>query len=438
MRYLLTFLMLLLISAIAAAQEATPEGWEVVQRCVGEPTTPPEGWNYEGTILLWGNYGIHAIQVDWDVPRVVAFIRDQTIFGGAGLSPDGNWYAVLVGEPIYTGSGPLSGYNVERIQVYSTSNPESVYTVSWVGQIAFSNREIEERQMRWYDNTHILFEAAAEGTQPTFPENFVLINPFSNGLESYSTSFNPVDPYRFQPSPDWSKVIYNPNTLFEESIWGLYNLSTEELISPLSLADHYTQIAWMPDSSMVAAEVGSITGGEIWLTENISVFDNTGELLEVVYSFKPEEYLPTRNLSSAPSMSWSSDGNFLAFTISFSGGTSSTVYIADMNRNVVFDLCYSTTDSIAWSPEGNRLVFTHYTEQGTATDQGDFRVDVLNLDSWEFHTVASGYSVIGWRAANDNPYAALNCTSSHSMMSSPSDESACNNAAPRADPGIGS
>src|SRR5690606_35951618 len=87
MRYLLTFLMLLLISAIAAAQEATPEGWEVVQRCVGEPTTPPEGWNYEGTILLWGNYGIHAIQVDWDVPRVVAFIRDQTIFGGAGLSP---------------------------------------------------------------------------------------------------------------------------------------------------------------------------------------------------------------------------------------------------------------------------------------------------------------------------------------------------------------
>jgi hypothetical protein len=95
----------LLAFPTTAAQDDDTSGWPVAQRCVGEPTAPPAGWTFEGTILMTGYAGIHAVQADWETPRVVVFLNrdwgesDSDLPGGA-LSPNGRWYASPYGSRV--------------------------------------------------------------------------------------------------------------------------------------------------------------------------------------------------------------------------------------------------------------------------------------------------------------------------------------------------
>src|SRR5690606_28022531 len=124
MRYLLTFLTLLLISASTAAQEATPEispqGWEVVQRCITAPSEPPEGWTFEGTIFTYRG-SVHGFRADLPSPYYIAFGSD-TEFGGAGtFSPDGLWYALPRVRTRMTSMTFTIYHVVETIRVVSTT-----------------------------------------------------------------------------------------------------------------------------------------------------------------------------------------------------------------------------------------------------------------------------------------------------------------------------
>ena len=77
-------------------------GWEIEEHCIEEPRHPPDDWTYDGTLLMSGYAGIHAMQSNWETPHVEAFYRsdvqgNRPIIRGQ-ISPDGNWYAVPIGD----------------------------------------------------------------------------------------------------------------------------------------------------------------------------------------------------------------------------------------------------------------------------------------------------------------------------------------------------
>lgn len=74
-RFFLILPCLLILIIMIHAQEPD-SGWEIIERCVGEPTIPPDDWTFEGTILATGWAGIHGINADWDTPVVQVF-REQ-------------------------------------------------------------------------------------------------------------------------------------------------------------------------------------------------------------------------------------------------------------------------------------------------------------------------------------------------------------------------
>ncbi|HLU11821.1 MAG TPA: hypothetical protein VK003_19260, partial [Oceanobacillus sp.] len=131
MRYLLTFLTLLLISASAAAQDATPEGWEVVQRCITAPSEPPEGWTFEGTIFTYRG-SVHGFRADLPSPYYIAFGSD-TEFGGAGtFSPDGRWYALPRGRTRRTDTSFAIYRVIEEVRVISTIPDRTIVDIPWL------------------------------------------------------------------------------------------------------------------------------------------------------------------------------------------------------------------------------------------------------------------------------------------------------------------
>lgn len=65
-------LCLLAFTNAISAQPDEPDTFPIEQRCIDAPTQPPDDWTYPGMILMSGYAGIHAMQADWETPRVVA------------------------------------------------------------------------------------------------------------------------------------------------------------------------------------------------------------------------------------------------------------------------------------------------------------------------------------------------------------------------------
>ena len=72
------FLLFVLPHAATAQDDDTSSGWPIVERCV-TPTVRPDGWTFDGTILLEGYAGIHGVNDAWPTPRVLIFSRNDTI-----------------------------------------------------------------------------------------------------------------------------------------------------------------------------------------------------------------------------------------------------------------------------------------------------------------------------------------------------------------------
>ena len=125
-RLLLIALMIVLsLNASTVSGDDDPETpWPFEERCIAEPTLPPEDWTYSGTLLMAGYAGIHAMQADWDTSRVEAFFYadrlGKPLLGGQ-LSPDGRWYAVPIGE-VFTTETSNELWTTNGLRLYSTAD----------------------------------------------------------------------------------------------------------------------------------------------------------------------------------------------------------------------------------------------------------------------------------------------------------------------------
>ena len=119
MRFLALSLLFFTITFVIHAQSEETETWPIVERCVSEPTTPPDDWFFEGYIAFYNKDGIHAIRHDLDTPYYLAFNRPDQFVQYASFSPDGQWLSIPSG---YEGRANWSEqfYNITENRIYST------------------------------------------------------------------------------------------------------------------------------------------------------------------------------------------------------------------------------------------------------------------------------------------------------------------------------
>jgi hypothetical protein len=360
MRITLICCLLLLTFTFTHAQEATPEpadGWTIEQRCVAEPTTPPDDWTFEGTIFT-SDYifsdevgGFHAIRADVETPYYVAFNGNDFVRWGA-LSPDGRWYAVPSGRASQISITEF-GYSVDSIHVYSTNPARLRYSVLWDA----AYREGLSFELRWLDNESFVYAAGSINA----PQNdYYIINPFTETtqlIEGLSVS----DIYA-RYSPDGTRVV--------RSVEGermLFSVENEQFtpIRPVS----NTNLRWFSDSSHF-----------VTLDENLNLglFNRDGELLTSIFTNHPFN------------TSVSSDDQYIAF-ISRPEAQEATLHIASVTNQLVIDTCLMMND-FTWSSLTQQIAFNL-----------EGQVQIFDIGLWQTYTIATTDSEIiawrdGWRA----------------------------------------
>jgi len=341
---------------------------------------------------MTGYAGIHAVQADWETPRVVASVNTRDIIsdGSAGLSPNKLWYAVPEGYLVY--SDTLNHlYVIDGIAVYSTVNRGEVYRLSW------QNSYLERwgvRAMYWLDNEHLIYETSEHATDK--PGDLYIINPFdgttarwegeidlaylgSDSRWAYGLDHIPSDQY---PSPDLTRTVYKPAY---NSPWGIYDVMNGELIRVLLDIEATFFTSWMPDSSHFITEVQN-QSDEDSTTRDLILFDRDGFPEAIIFTVDEAQRLATRNAA------WSLDSNRFAFT------ANRRLYIAYMDNQQVVDSCINIEYGLAWSPDATQLAFFQPGREQT-------QVMVLDLEIWSLYPVtvhiAEWYDyVLGWRANN--------------------------------------
>jgi WD40 repeat protein len=117
-----------------AQEETEPQGWEVIERCVGElpyPTVPRGRWDFEGVIITGNRDGIRAIRTDFDTSYFIALASDNSFVFAGQFSPDGRWFAYPTGTSQYM-SMLWDLYRVNQLRVVSTDPRAIRYDIPWV------------------------------------------------------------------------------------------------------------------------------------------------------------------------------------------------------------------------------------------------------------------------------------------------------------------
>jgi hypothetical protein len=363
---LISIMLLLCIVAPLAAQDATPDtGWPIEQRCVGNPTPPPNDWTYDGTIFISDAIGIRALNAQVDSLYTV-FERQDFIIGAA-ISPDGKWYAFPRGYSKQANS-VSDHYVIDAIEVYSTQNPQISYEVPWDALFMYGNSpNYPVPAVNWVDSTHLVYSGVIKGE-----DNQYIVDPFTGQNKIIEGN---IDWGTAKIAPDMSLAVYNDFIGFE-SKWGLYDLTSNTLVQYLEMGENipvmplYVPIQWFSDSSGFFAEV--VTPSNV---ANLVQYERDGNLNQVIFSI--ENQMLGFHFSVSP------NGGYVAVN------NLNELYIVDLQQRQSWKTCLNI-QGLAWSPDLQQLA---------STLDGD--IVVLEIESWELNKVASNVGVvIAWGVAD--------------------------------------
>ncbi|MEM9950586.1 MAG: hypothetical protein AAF846_03215 [Chloroflexota bacterium] len=338
-RFILMLVLLSLPVVISQSQETSDTGWEIIERCVGDPITPPDGWTFDGTILATGWVGIHGINADWDTPRVQLFRDDWALF--QELSPSDRWLATTRSE--FACPQCFSRvWRISEIRVFDTLNGDEYIIPIDVGYdygISYQTRI----QMRWWDDDEIVFFTNGSSVYGR-PIQSQRINPFTNERSIIELPIYPLtNDFDFHPSLNWELAVYNPIELPEEGQWSVYNLETGDGLLQLSSivgSPHPTDVvAWSNASSQFITTT---------VSENSKFITYYNHLSESITNIYPIAFDDTPN-----HIEWSHDGRYVAFVKSklFAGGE---LILIDTEHQIIYETCIET-GSVHWSPVANQL-----------------------------------------------------------------------------------
>jgi hypothetical protein len=404
LRLLPIFLCLLFALSPTVAQETADTGWPIEERCLGEPTPPPDDWTFPGAILMTGHYGIHAVSANIATPYVVAFLRSnmegvrrEDTPNNNPLSPDGKWFVTLEGRYLNTTYESNAPYAtgiifISGIRVHSTGLIRESHFIPWDSRIDYRGalHPTPLPEAIWIDNE-------------TFALEGKVVNPFTKEISE-------IDNYYYNnvqgwddgdyPSPDWTRHI---RILDGMSWWGaggsIYDVPQDEAINYNIEVLTGAVIEWKQDSSGFATEIPADGQAEAheFLPPRLALFDRDGNQTDLIFD---AQIMGEKALLSNGKR-WSKDGRYLAFlAFTFMENDPSLrslrLYIADTELHHIIDTCLSVNSSMAWSPNNDTLALM--------SDSGNPRsVIILDTQAWKLHTVSqhtleySSDGIIDWR-----------------------------------------
>lgn len=371
------------------AQDDSETPFPIDQRCVLEPIQPSDDWTYEGTLLMSGYAGIHAMQADWETPRITAFFSAGE-FGephaGGQLSPDARWYAVPTGET-WVEPSFNQYWMTYGLRLYSTvDNTELNFKLSEYDELLDHNRGYyltawTYQAVQWIDNDSLIIGS-------------FLFNSVTDGDVSVEAAPLRVAGFArvsFNISPDWMRAyLYIPG----QRLHAIVDISQPEV--PIANLEAQA-VAWLHDSTGFVAEQ------RIETVEQLSLFDRNGEFVQRLFSSEGGR-LDIRHITAGRNeLGWSHDNRYFVFWHIPPQSQPSELLILDMENQRTLNTCLSPVlvSQAVWSPYGNQVAFLMRARE-------NLRVVILDLDTWTAYDVArhSGISgallpgMIGWRENN--------------------------------------
>lgn len=368
---------LLIFGQSTQAQETSEEpieGWEIVERCVGDPMTPPDDWVFDGTILASGWAGIHGINADWDVPRILAFNENWNTEIGGTLSPSNEWFAVTttsertVNDSIYglvVTEYTLKIYNLVDRSIQISLDWQNHYDIA-IGSGA--TRYYSQRMPRWLDDETILYQKEDK----LFEINITTLEITESSIYWEEGVFSPLFPdYIMSVSPDFTRTVFREN----RRQYALIEMSNKNILSypaQLSPDESYSigaGINWSPDSQYFT----------ISRNHQVTLFDRDGETIITI------------DESGSPF-----DRTFSPNSNSFVYFHNGTIHIADIENQQLINTCFSDYyDSISWSTSGNFIAIMGDSPSLVAQLRP---VYVIDLSAEQVYIVAyHDGRIIGWR-----------------------------------------
>lgn len=370
MKKLLFGLLLITFTLVQVSADDDPlTPWPIEEHCINEPIQPPKDWSYSGTLLMTGYAGIHAVQSDWETPRIEAFFSTDALgypLEGGQLSPDGQWYAVPIGT--VTTSRSLNRYwQTEALRVYSlVDDGVRDFVISdFADELDYSNFfEVNwvHHNIQWVDNETVII-----GGLQIYPfEAEVALAPFDAIYNYYEL---------FGISPDGQRAF---GWLRDGSGQGVFNpYNWEEKFSSLELVDG---VAWQHSSNGFIAEHRIDTYKTS--ADYLSLYNRDGEFIETL--FQPAELSRLniqRPVSGRSELGWSNDDAYFAFVYRSSYQEPSKLLLLDFENQVVVDTCIAPVSQPVWSPDGRQLAILLDGRQ-------NLRVVIVDIDEWQAYDVA--------------------------------------------------
>lgn len=395
MKRQIIFLFALILIAVTTvfADDDPQTPFPVEEQCVVDVSPASDDWTYSGTLLMSGYAGIHAMQSDWDTPRVVAsFYRDDVgePLNGGQLSPDMNWYGV-----------PLGRIEVERslnrfwlnngLRVYSLAD-DTVYQFRYedyadeVDAQFFNCCAWDHETVQWIADDALVIGALL--VHPTTEE--VSLAPFFAGTNfHFETVF----------SPDIERV-------FNTGYTGIYDPYDSDK-SVLSEIERVDGVAWQHNSEMLIVEHW-IEGNDRNEADYLVLYDRDGNFIERVFDQNVGGINLDRPFSGRSELAWSLNDRYFAFNYYASYTTPpAQLYLLDLENKIAINTCLSPVSQPIWSPDAMQI--------SMLLDSSDaLKVVIFDVENWTLHEVARHSrernrigvenvlepDMIGWRSNN--------------------------------------
>lgn len=373
--------MLVLATSLVQADDDPETPWPIEERCAPAPTQPPAGWMLEGMLLMSGYGGIHAIQANWETPRIVASFYASRLgipINGGQLSPDGRWYAVPIGE-IFTEISYNQYWFTEGLRVYSTfDDTELNFELREYNRLLDYGRGYGAwtyEVVRWIDNDTLLIGP-------------FMVRPFEQSVQ-VSSLVSIAGGWDFDVAPDWTRIYGFTSTSFGFA-QAIFDAEVPDEVINLVQADG---IAWKPDS------FGFIGKQRVDTTEQLALFTRDGEFIEQLFVSEGGRLNIRRPVSGRNDLGWSPDGLHFAFIHQPPYPETAQLMLLDLDNRVVVNTCLGSVSHPVWSPNGAQIAML-------LTARENLRVVILDTERWVTYDVArhSGISgalqpdMIAWRS----------------------------------------
>ncbi len=378
-----------LTTLITAQQEPIPdiqEGWDFKQICISEPTTPPEEWTFDGTILINGTYGVHGYRSEWDTTQVLAFTKNGYFSQlPYALSANGYWYVEAVGnqrEECIMGCSLQFEVNTIEIHPLDLMEPRDSYGIPWSYTYSYSINAANPKNFTWINDMSVAFYFYGDG------DDLIQVIDVNTGQRSgWKNDIDIVN------SPDLSPDLTRRIIWTSEGERRYAEILDLEINTELDSAQLYSDTGnhvWSPDSQYVISYEYTPDENVGNFSYEIRILNRNGEfvalpLISQIYNFG----------SSSPGyvndIKWTRDSSkFLLFLderdIDISRPSN---YIVDLENTTVIDTCL-TSRYVYWSPDGTQLVTIY---------KGQLTIYNPQKEQWYAVTPINGY-LLGWRSEN--------------------------------------